>query len=159
MRHTGPSRPRVVERGELVERPQCSMTRTSATSQSRATERVRDGFAPELCLVTRIRLRKPWHVLPVVLAFRRMRRSGRAVAGLLDAAIAIRPGREVVIVTLWADETAIGEFATAVPDHLALVRWTFRSGATTWSCLFEAVGVSHMTKAWTSARRIDAVSA
>lgn len=129
-----------------------------ALRQGAAAEDAVGRLVPTLCLVTRIELKRLWHVVPVVLAFRRMRRSGRVVGGLLDAALAIRPRRTVFIVTLWTNEIAMGEFATAVPDHLAIVRWTFRSGAPTWSCLFEAVGVSHMTKRWPD-RQVEAVSA
>jgi hypothetical protein len=75
-----------------------------------------------------------------------MKRRGRTVPGFLDAALVIRRMRVVVIVSWWTDDLAIADFSTAVPDHLAMVRWAFRQGALTWSGLYELRGLSAMTR-------------
>jgi hypothetical protein len=96
--------------------------------------------------MTRLEMPSVWHVARVVFVFARMRRARRVVPGFLDAALHVRRWRVVVIVSWWTDDRAIAEFATAVPDHLAMVRWAFRQGAQTWSGLYELKGLSPMTR-------------
>jgi hypothetical protein len=99
-----------------------------------------------LCLVTRLEMPRVWHVGRVILAFTKMKRARRVVPGFLDATLYVRRRRVVIIVSWWTDDRAIAEFATAVPDHLAMVRWAFRQGARTWSGLYELKGLSPMTR-------------
>jgi hypothetical protein len=82
-----------------------------------------------------------------------MRRARQVVPGFVDAALYVRRRRVVVIVSWWLDDRAIADFATAVPRHLAMVRWAFRQGAHTWSGLYELKGVSPMTRTRQSVER------
>lgn len=102
---------------------------------------------PTLCLVTRIEARSGWEVGVLILSFRRMRRQARQVAGLVEAFMILRRPA-VYIVSLWSDERAIADFATAVPSHLAMVRWTHGRKLRTWSALYNFVGTSPPSAPW-----------
>lgn len=111
--------------------------------------------APRLCLITRIELTRRFDLLYVLLAFYRMRRRARSVQGLAEVSLFVRRWRTVFIVSLWRDELAMAEFATAVPGHLKMVRRTFRTGARSWSGLFEFFGTSGTSGAWDGASKVD----
>ncbi len=104
-----------------------------------------------LCLVTRIESRKLSTVAWVVIAALRMRRQARVVSGLHEVALFVRRPRTVYIVSLWEDEAAMADFATAVPSHALAVGHLWQGGGRSWSALFELVGPSPLSMRWPEA--------
>ena len=135
-------------------RGQSSIVRTplSTAEEGRSVVRSRAGSLtrkplPTLCLVTRIEVRNAWDVGVLILSFGRLRRQAREVTGLVEAFM-IRRRPAVYIVSLWSDERAIADFATAVPGHLKMVRWTHGRKLRSWSALYDFVGTSPPSAPW-----------
>ena len=106
--------------------------------------------APTLSLVTRVETRVAWEQLVIAVAFVQMKRRSRGVEGLIGTSL-IRDRRSMTIVSLWANEQALGDFATAVPKHLLVVRWVRRRRLRTWSALYDLIGASPMSDDWAEA--------
>lgn len=112
---------------------------------------------PSVCHVTRFRVASRLDVLRIFLAFLRIRRAARvAVPGFVDA-LFLRSGTAVVIVSLWSHDSAIADFATAVPEHAHRVRWVKRR-AVLWSGLFELLGTSSSAGVWDASEAKGVVS-
>jgi heme-degrading monooxygenase HmoA len=103
---------------------------------------------PTLCVVTRVRVRRPHHLVVLAAAYRRMRKLAAGVPGLLSTATFVRPPRTIFFVSLWRDHDAMADFASAVHDHARTVGWARRRGAEAWSGLFELRGASKSSDDW-----------
>lgn len=106
------------------------------------------------CVMTRFRLRSVWSLVPFYLAFRRVRRSSRDVAGLLKAVFFIEDLHTCYTMSLWRDECAIVEFGR-VQAHVnaanAAFRPTWRKDlrrAEIWSAQFRLWAVSAHNLNW-----------
>jgi hypothetical protein len=62
------------------------------------------------CVITRFRLKSPWSLLPMYLAYRRVRRESRRVKGLLQPLFVIEGWRTCYTISFWANGSAILEF-------------------------------------------------
>jgi hypothetical protein len=117
--------------------------RTCTPSRQEDRELNRPSAAsPAFCLVTRIDVQRLWHLLLVVVSFRRMRREARMVRGLLDASIRLRRPRTALLISLWTGRQAMDDFESAVLEHPHQVRWLRQHRATIWSGLFELIELS-----------------
>ena len=76
------------------------------------------------CVMTRFRLRSAWSLIPFYLAFRRVRRSARDVAGLLKATFLVEDLRTCYTVSFWKDECAIVDFGR-VHAHITAANSAF----------------------------------
>ena len=108
---------------------------------------------PTICLVTRMIFPRWFDVVQVFVAFRRMRRAASSVPGFVGASLTVLPSRTTVIVTLWARETTMAEFQSAVPEHVHRVRWTRARKAAVWSAMYELVGQSRTSSSWSEGGR------
>jgi hypothetical protein len=80
-----------------------------------------------VCVLTRFRLRRPWHLARTYFAYRwLLRRTRRASpTGLLHAGFLIENATTFYSLSLWADESAIPHFGTGVPEHVEVARDVF----------------------------------
>jgi hypothetical protein len=106
------------------------------------------------CVLTRFRLRSAWSLLPFYLAFRRVRRESRKVAGLLQALFLIEDWRTCYTLSLWINECAIVDFGR-VKSHINAANSAF--GPTyrrdlqrpeIWSAQFRLWAVSSHNLGW-----------
>ena len=100
------------------------------------------------CVITRMRMRRPWHV---VIAYRRYRRVRSAAArrrppGLLKSAFLVEGPLTCFSLSLWDREPQLSAF---VPEHIAVVNTTFGSlrecpdgGPELWSTTWQLLGAS-----------------
>lgn len=121
---------------------------TGLMSASAAADNGEATRSPVLCLVTEMGFKRWSDVLIALASFRRMRKASRGVDALLETSVLIRPGRRLLFVSLWCEEDGVSKFATAVPEHPARVAWCRRRDVSTWSGLFDFVGVSPTSSAW-----------
>jgi len=106
------------------------------------------------CVMTRFRLRSVWSLVPFYLAFRRVRRSSRDVAGLLKATFLIEDLHTCYTMSLWKDECAIVDFGR-VQAHVSAANSAFRPTwrkdlrrAEIWSAQFRLWAVSAHNLNW-----------
>jgi heme-degrading monooxygenase HmoA len=100
-----------------------------------------------VCVVTRITF-PSWRSLPgAYRRFRRLRRAGRAIPGLVEAQVRVASGATLLIVSVWEDELALIQFTT-LESHVNAVRWTIDKRGEVWSGVFRLTGTSSMSKPW-----------
>jgi hypothetical protein len=105
-------------------------------------------------VMTRFRLRSPWYLVPFYLSFRRVRRSARDVAGLLEAVFLIENLNTCYTMSIWKDDCAIQNFGT-VGAHIAAANSSFGptyrrdlKRAEIWSAQFRLWAVSRHNLNW-----------
>ena len=103
------------------------------------------------CVLTRFHLRSSWSLIPFYLAFRRVRREARVIAGLLQASFLIENRRTCYTLSLWKDENSIVDFGS-VRSHITAANSVF-SGAygprpEIWSAQFRLWAVSCHNLNW-----------
>lgn len=80
-----------------------------------------------VCVLTRFRVRRPWHLVQTYLAHRwligRVRRVGPP--GLLKSVFLVENSTAFYSLSLWTDEAAIPMFGTAVQEHVSVAREIF----------------------------------
>lgn len=91
------------------------------------------------CVLTRIRMKHAWQLLPSFILFRRLQR--RSIPGLQRSAFVVESPWVFHTVSLWQDARAILEFG-GQQDHVAMVRWTFPRATEIWSAEFVVLGRS-----------------
>ena len=79
--------------------------------------------------------------------FRRLRRAGRAIPGLVEAHVRVASGATLLIFSVWQDELALIQFTT-LESHVNAVRWTIDKRGEVWSGVFRLTGTSSMSKPW-----------
>jgi hypothetical protein len=106
------------------------------------------------CVLTRFRLRSAWSLLPFYLAFRRVRRESRKVAGLLQALFLIEDWRTCYTLSLWTNECAIVDFGR-VESHITAANSAFGptyrrdlERSEIWSAQFRLWAVSSHNLGW-----------
>jgi hypothetical protein len=106
------------------------------------------------CVLTRFHLRSSWLLIPFYLAFRRVRKEARQVAGLLQAVFLIENRRTCYTLSLWKDDQAIVHFGS-VRSHIQAANSVFASGSCNgqhgpeiWSAQFRMWAVSCHNLNW-----------
>ena len=106
------------------------------------------------CVLTRFRLRSAWSLLPFYMAFRRVRRESRKVAGLLQALFLIEDWRTCYTLSLWMNECAIVDFGR-VESHINAANSAFGptyrrdlQRSEIWSAQFRLWAVSSHNLGW-----------
>jgi hypothetical protein len=106
------------------------------------------------CVLTRFRLRSAWSLLPFYLAFRRVRRESRKVAGLLQALFLIEDWRTCYTLSLWMNDCAIVDFGR-VNAHINAANSAFGptyrqdlQRSEIWSAQFRLWAVSSHNLGW-----------
>lgn len=84
-----------------------------------------------VCILTRMRLRHWWLLVPSYLHYRRVERQSRSTAGLLRFAFTVELPRTFFSISLWRDESAIPVWDA--PDHVGAVRWALLHTDEIWS--------------------------
>lgn len=103
------------------------------------------------CVLTRFHLRSSWSLVPFYLAFRRVRREARVIAGLIQASFLIENRRTCYTLSLWKDDDSIVDFGR-VRSHITAANSVF-SGAygprpEIWSAQFRMWAVSCHNLNW-----------
>lgn len=94
-----------------------------------------------LCVITRVRLKHWWFLLPSYWRFRQIQRRALSVSGLLRSVFCVESPRTFYTISLWRNENAIPRFGN-IHEHVATVRWTFRSAHEIWSSEWQLSGCS-----------------
>ncbi len=106
------------------------------------------------CVLTRFRLKSPLALIPFYLAFRKVRRAARNIAGLMEAVFLFEDLRTCYTLSLWKDDWSIVEFGD-VRAHIDAANSAF--GATyrkdlkrveIWSAQFRLWAVSCHNLNW-----------
>jgi hypothetical protein len=103
------------------------------------------------CVLTRFHLRSSWSLIPFYLAFRRVRREARAIAGLLQASFLVENRRTCYTLSLWKDDYSIVDLGS-IRSHVVAANSVF-SGAygqvpEIWSAQFRMWAVSCHNLKW-----------
>lgn len=106
------------------------------------------------CVLTRFHLRSSWSLIPFYLAFRRVRKEARQVAGLLQAVFLVEDRRTCYTLSLWKDDQSIVRFG-GVRSHIDAANSIFTSGSCNgrkgpeiWSAQFRMWAVSCHNLNW-----------
>lgn len=80
-----------------------------------------------VCVLTRFALRRPWHLLQTYLAYRWLirRMESKRQAGLLKSAFLVEGLTTCYSLSIWADDSTIPRFGTAVEEHVTVAREVF----------------------------------
>lgn len=113
----------------------------------------RDEMLPARMVITRVRVRRPHHVLSAWLTYRRILRASIRVDGFLASSFLIEGPFSFVTMSLWRDQLAIELFETAAASlHPGAVRWTFRNSSCRWSVVASSLAISPSSRTWTKCR-------
>ena len=106
--------------------------------------RLLEGSTPGtmLCVVTRAAAPTRLALLWMLGYYLRIRRQARHVQGLLATSVSVEWPRGICVFSLWADEEAMGKFATVALAHPGAVGRLWDEGGQFWSGAFELVGPS-----------------
>jgi len=106
------------------------------------------------CVLTRFRLNSPLSMIPFYLAFRRVRREARDIAGLMEALFLFENLRTCYTLSLWKDDWSIVEFGR-VRTHIDAANSAFSATyrgdlkrAEIWSAQFRLWAVSCHNLNW-----------
>jgi hypothetical protein len=103
------------------------------------------------CVLTRFHLRSSWSLIPFYLAFRRVRRDARVIAGLLQASFLVENRRTCYTLSLWKDENSIMDFGS-VRSHITAANSVFSGDygprPEIWSAQFRMWAVSCHNLNW-----------
>ncbi len=102
---------------------------------------------PMMCVTTRFWLRHTWCLIPMYLAYWRMRRALRTAPGLIRFAFLLQSPLVCYTFSIWESEAALVAFSN-VPEHLAAVRYAPRVCRRTWSAYWRIDGVSKYARQW-----------
>lgn len=106
------------------------------------------------CVLTRFKVRSPWALWGFYRSFRRVRNAARRIPGLLTCAFLIENSRTCYTFSLWANDAAIRDFNTRVPEHVAAANGSFRNlhwqstGPELWSAQFQLAALSRYNHRW-----------
>ena len=80
-----------------------------------------------VCVLTRFALRRPWHLVQTYLAYRWLMRRVRRKkpSGLLRSSFLVENLTTCFSLSIWADESAIPRFGTALDEHVEVARSVF----------------------------------
>jgi hypothetical protein len=93
-----------------------------------------------LCILTRMRMRRWWQLVPAYCHYRRIKSRSLRSPGLLRFAFAVELPRTIYTNSLWANEEAIPRWA--IHEHVAAVHWAFRQADEIWSTEWRLSGLS-----------------
>lgn len=105
--------------------------------------------SPVRCVITRMRLQRPWHVVSAYRAYRALRRAAqrRHVPGLLKTAFLIEGARTCCNLSVWEGEPV---FSAHLPEHVDAVNAIFARlaydearGPELWSTTWRLDAISH----------------
>lgn len=121
------------------------MVDTSEPATARhLTSRNALGYTPVstemLCILTRMRLRHWWLLLPSYIRYYRIRRRSRQEFGLLRIAFAVESPHTFYTISLWRDESVVPVWN--VPEHVDAVHWTFKNAEEICSTEWRLSGIS-----------------
>jgi hypothetical protein len=100
-----------------------------------------------MCVTTRFRLKHFWLLLPMYLAYRRMRRDLNAAPGLIRYAFLLQSPVACCTFSIWESEEAIITFSN-VPSHIQGVRSAGRWCREIWSGYWRIDAVSKHSNQW-----------
>lgn len=112
----------------------------------------RDVDVPVFCVLTRFGLRRPRHLLPTYLDYRRVvKEASQAKSpGLLRSAFLIENSTTCYSLSIWKGTDAIPRFGAAVPEHVTAARRVFQRlmflpgrGPELWSTKWQLTSTSN----------------
>lgn len=106
---------------------------------------------PMMCVTTRFRLKHPWSLPSMYLAYRRMRRDLAAAPGLLRYAFTVEHPLACYTLSVWESEAALAGFANT-RSHVWAVRHAKHVCREIWSAYWRVDAVSAYASHWSSAR-------
>lgn len=101
-----------------------------------------------LCVTTRFRLRTPWSLLAMYLAYRRMQRDLETAPGLLRHAFLVQSPVAVCTLSVWMSQEALDRFANT-RSHVVAVRYAKHACREIWSAYWRLDAMSGYAREWT----------
>lgn len=102
---------------------------------------------PMMCVTTRFRLKHCWNLLPMYLAYWRMRGDLRRAPGLIRHCFLLQSPVACCTVSIWESRAALLEYSGAI-NHVNAVRYAKRSCKETWSACWQIDAVSKYSNEW-----------
>jgi heme-degrading monooxygenase HmoA len=100
-----------------------------------------------VCVVTRLEFPKWPHLIRAGCQFPRLRSAAGHIDGFVDARIAIRRNRSMLLVSLWRNNDAMMAYRQ-LDAHLGALRRAIDTGAGVWSRPFDLRGTSSLSVSW-----------
>ncbi len=104
-----------------------------------------------MCVTTRFRLKYPWQLVSMYLAYRRMRLDLAAAPGLLRHAFTVEHPLACCTLSVWESREALERFAN-VRSHVRAVRQAKRICREIWSAYWRIDAISAYAGSWDGAR-------
>jgi hypothetical protein len=105
-----------------------------------------------ICITTRFQLKHVWNLIPMYLAYRRMRRDLNTASGLIRYAFLLQSPVACCTLSIWESEAALRLFSN-VPSHINAVRRSKRWCRDIWSAYWRIDAVSKTANRWQGPRR------
>jgi len=103
-----------------------------------------------ICVATRLRLARWWHLVPLYASYRRMRPDLEAAPGLLRHAFLLHDPFTCFTFSVWESERALRSFANT-DAHLRGVRLAHRVCREVWSAYTRVDAISRSAQSWPGA--------
>lgn len=100
-----------------------------------------------MVVVTRIRFRHRWHVPIAIALFIRLYQRARVDNRLLRGQVLVGQEMTVVNLSVWPSRQSMLEWA-GHPDHVKLVRWTYKRSVEVWSAVCHIDDLSQSGHSW-----------
>jgi quinol monooxygenase YgiN len=100
-----------------------------------------------ICVMTRFRLSRVWHLVSMYLAFQAMRSDLDAAPGLIRYAFLVEGPRTCYTLSIWESEAALERFVN-VRSHIAALRRAQRWCHDIWSGYWRLDAVSRSAQDW-----------
>ena len=105
-----------------------------------------------LCVITRFRLRRPWHLIRMFWLYLSLRRELTTVPGLLRSAFLIEGPFVCCTLSLWSSEDGFFHLSN-LPSHIHAVRNAKAMCAEIWSAFWRLEHISPYASSWDGALR------
>jgi hypothetical protein len=103
-----------------------------------------------MCVTTRFQLKHFWDLLPMYLAYRRMRGDLRKAPGLIRYAFLLQSPVAFCTLSVWESENALERFAN-VSSHVHALRYAKRQCRDIWSAYWRIDAISRHANQWQGA--------
>jgi len=100
-----------------------------------------------MCVTTRFQLKHFWQLVPMYVAYRRLRRDLDEAPGLIRQAFLIQGAHACCTLSIWESEKALLKFANR-PTHIHVLRRAQPMCRAIWSAYWRLDGISRSASDW-----------
>lgn len=110
-----------------------------------------------IMVVTRMRLRHLWALVPALLRFHRLSREARSAPGFIRGQVCVADPWTIINISIWRSRWAMLRWSGRAA-HVDAVRWTYGRVGEIWSADWHLNAVSASAHAWYGALPVDLYS-